>query len=572
VSFRSFACVWVCVLAGCAHHADEVDPAPAATADAPRAAQPAVRAQMSGRAFPEGVLALTWDDGPEPGTLALAEYLHREHVSGTFFVVGGWDPHLSSDPGYGARVYDSGFAKMPVLGELVALGHRVGNHTMHHVLLGRAPERAARELGDAQRAIDPFVRDELRLFRAPGGDWSAGASRAVDGDPYLAELVGPVRWDVDAKDWEGSLWCESSPAGECERRDGRYRVRADVIAERYEKAVEAAGRGVVLLHDRVGDVGSGYSLEVAERLVPWLEARGYVFSAPVLAFGPLRTRWTPGRCAGLRLADVDGDGRADACVRAAGRVVCATTTLREEDGLERATFDEGPRLAASLPPDATRFEVADVSGDGRADVCVRGRDGVECARALASGAFGPFEPWSRDLGGPLELADVDGDGRADACEPTPDGVACARSTGDAFEAPRTWLRTTPALAATMGLGDVDGDGRADVCVRGGRGVLCALSRRGSFGRLSRWADAMPGDGPLALGDLNGDGRADVCARGPHGVACALSSGRALTGAVRWLDSDPGGGSEWGRLGDLNGDGRSDFCTCDGDGVRCGVAP
>ena len=34
-----------------------------------------VRAQRDGRGFPEGVLALTWDDGPDVNTLALGEYL-----------------------------------------------------------------------------------------------------------------------------------------------------------------------------------------------------------------------------------------------------------------------------------------------------------------------------------------------------------------------------------------------------------------------------------------------------------------------------------------------------------------
>src|SRR5262249_52819081 len=140
---------------------------------------------------------------------------------------------------------------------------------------------------------DPFITNELRVFRAPGGAWSASASAAVDGDPLLSGLVGPVRWDIDGKDWEGSLYCRSSrPAVECERAAPGHeaRVKPSVIVQRYLAAVEAAGRGVVLLHDRVGHVGSDYALRVARSLVPQLKAKGYVFAAPVLRFSPLAAR------------------------------------------------------------------------------------------------------------------------------------------------------------------------------------------------------------------------------------------------------------------------------------------
>src|SRR5262249_34258736 len=154
----------------------------------------------------------------------------------TFFVIGEWTRGVSSDPGFGARVFDSGHKKMPILGKLVSLGHRIGNHTMHHMLLGRASSAVALdELTSAQHAIDPFIRDELRISRAPGGDWNERAARAVGGDDFLSQLIGPVRWDVDAKDWGGSVWCESSaPSRECERASGRTRVRAEVMAQRYE--------------------------------------------------------------------------------------------------------------------------------------------------------------------------------------------------------------------------------------------------------------------------------------------------------------------------------------------------
>ncbi len=603
---RVTASIGLTAAIGCAHAtADESEIAPTPAHVSTTAADVApVRSQRDGRNFPDGVLALTWDDGPDVNTLALAELLHREHVSATFFVVSEWTKGTSSDPGFGPQTYETGYKKLPLLGDLVALGHRVANHTQHHVLLGHAtPASVDVELTDAQHAIDPYLLDELRLFRAPGGDWAAKASRAVDANPLLAQLVGPIRWDVDAKDWEGSVWCESShPARECEHADGRWRVRADVMAQRYESAIESRGRGIVLMHDRVGDVGSEYALDIARILVPRLVARGYVFAAPVLGFGALQARVRAPGADDLRLADVDGDGRADACVRDHGTVTCATSSWRaDENGFKRVAFDESPRYSIALPAHADGFELADVNGDGHADVCTRTDAGIECALAQRSGGFGAFEVWSQahDAGdeavndfsdaegwgsdaayeGTIRFADVDGDGKADVCGRSPAGVVCARSTGAGFEPARLWLAAmsdrsawvAARFATTMALGDVNGDGRADLCVRGADGIDCALSTKAAFSKLSRWTgEAL--DGALTLGDLNGDGRADVCTRNAKGAFCSFSTGRRFLKATSWLDASTPSRAEWGRLGDVNGDGRSDFCDCDGDGVRCGLAP
>ncbi len=439
----------------------------------------------------------------------------------------------------------------------------------------------------------------------PGGDWTASASRAVDGDPYLAQLVGPIRWDVDAKDWEGSVWCESSkPSHECEHQNGRYRVRADVMAKRYEAAIESAGRGIVLMHDRVGDVGCDYAYELAQKLIPQLAARGYVFAAPVLEFGAARSRWNVAQCGGVRLGDIDGDGRADACVRdASSRVTCATASWRNDHGLERVAFDESASASVVLPARARSYELTDVNGDGHADICVRAEAGIECALAHASGGFGAFavwsasheadgeqvndfsdvEGWGSDGGyeGTIRFADIDGDGKADVCGRSPQGAWCARSTGAGFERARLWLNAlsdrspwvSATLATTVTLGDLNGDGRADLCVRGKDGIDCAVSTGAAFSHFTRWSTETPkngDDGALVLSDLNGDGRADLCASTQDGIACAFSNGRTFTKSTTWLAGRAG--AEWGRIGDVNGDGRGDFCDCDSSGVRCGLAP
>ena len=193
--------------------------------------------QFGGQAFPEGVLALTWDDGPDLHTLELAHYLRIEHVVATFFVVQRWLPKLSADPGTGAEKFNTGYDPIPILRDLVGLGHRIGNHTLNHPLLTTvAPEVAKSQITENQRGIDPFITNELPLFRAPGGEWSEPVAMAVSSDPVLNNLMGPIRWDIDEKDWQDSIECTSlHPASDCERasRFTGPRLKATVAARRY---------------------------------------------------------------------------------------------------------------------------------------------------------------------------------------------------------------------------------------------------------------------------------------------------------------------------------------------------
>jgi peptidoglycan/xylan/chitin deacetylase (PgdA/CDA1 family) len=411
----------------------------------------AIRPQIDGRAFPDGVLALTWDDGPDVHTLELARYLHAEHVSGTFFVVDAWRAGVSDDPGTGRGVLHTGYADIPILPALAKLGHRIGNHTLNHVLLSHANGPLIdRELSDNQKHLDSFDSDELRLFRVPGGDWPAEASATVDGDPYLHGLIGPIRWDVDRKDWDNSVSCDSAhPRLECEERsDGRStRTKPTVVAQRYLASIEQAKHGIVLLHDRVGDVGSRYALTIAQTLVPALEARGYVFSAPVLAFSPLTPRLVGIAGSTLRLVDVDGDGRDDVCVDAEGagnplRSCHRSVERTLDDGELRMAFEDGviggplgrPVVAGEelVSPltgvDLVRF--GDLNGDGRLDVCGRARGGSDIVCAFGnSHGFTAAAPWivgsaTVRAATTLELGDVNGDHRADLCVRTEDAVSC----------------------------------------------------------------------------------------------------------------------------------------------------
>ncbi len=440
-------------LAACASPKEEAARQRPAPSPPPSATLPPARlSQLDGRAFPDHVLALTWDDGPDTNTLRLADYLASRRISATFFVVDQWDAHLSEEPGRGLGVFETGYASIPVLGDLVARGHRLGNHTAHHVLLASAsPSVVDLELRENQARIDPFLANELRIFRAPGGAWDKAAAAVTDGEPALDGMVGPVRWDIDRKDWESSLYCRSDrPAAECEpgAPDHASRVRAEVTAARYLETIATEGHGIVLFHDRVGDVGSDYALRVARRVIPELEERGYVFAAPVLELSPFRSRLadslTTDWVASLDptsvvFRDVDGDGRADLCGKGTGGYGCARSIERTGRAGDRRpqtlfawTAAWNPAGAAPGGASAKAPLTGDLNGDGRDDTCTLAPEGLRCALASAKGALGASTwlartrmdaaPW---LGGALFMADVNGDGRADLCSVAGADVACA---------------------------------------------------------------------------------------------------------------------------------------------------
>ena len=339
----------------------------------------------------------------------------------------------------------------------------------------------AKQIGGSLRALAPFVRNDLRMFRAPGGSWTRESATFL-ADPELASVVGPVHWDIDAHDWDASLHCRS-PMAECEPGPipGEWRVKPSVIARRYLEQIEHRLRGIVLLHDRVGDVGSSYALDVARQLVPELIARGYVFSAPVLEFAPVRPDKLDAP-RGAVLGDVDGDGRSDACVVNDGILACARGG---EHGFGPVSTWGAWNLGA--------LHLADIDGDGRADACGSGATGIACATSNGHAFVGRRH--LRNETGAFELGDLDADHRIDVCFP---GGGCVLSSGARFNG---------SLPLRFRLADLNGDGRADLCTTDDAGIRCALSDGHAFKASSVWAAE---SGPFELGDINGDGRADLC--------------------------------------------------------------
>jgi len=206
---------------------------------------------ITGADLPDGQLVLTYDDGPGPNTLAVAEYLSEMGIEATFFVVG------------------ESFEKLPdVPGRVRALGHRLGNHTWTHAVGGLTAQlvRGGDIVDELMRTAALLSGEEALAFRPPWGLWDQQVAATLNADDILSPgHVGPFNWTIDCKDWAG--W-----------RDGDD---PHAVAARYRGAANRTRKGIVLMHDYTADLpeiaARNRSAELTRALVPMLIADGFRF-------------------------------------------------------------------------------------------------------------------------------------------------------------------------------------------------------------------------------------------------------------------------------------------------------
>lgn len=192
---------------------------------------------------------------------------------------------------------------------------------------------------------------------------------------------------------------------------------------------------------------------------------------------------------------------------------------------------------------------------------------------------------------PRVVADVDGDGDADIVGFGNRGVFVALSTGTGFSDPGIWLHDF-SYNAEAGewrvekhprvMADVNNDKRADIVGFHDEGVFVSLSTGANFTKPTLWVtdfgldagDLQVDRHPRTMADVNGDGLADVVGFGNRGMFVALSTGtkflhRGLLYRHFSYDQEAGGWSvnEYLRtMADINGDGYADIVGFDNDGV------
>ena len=295
--------------------------------------------------------------------------------------------------------------------------------------------------------------------------------------------------------------------------------------------------------------------------------------------------------------DVNGDGRSDLCARASTDFRCVlagdagfgdTWTLPELSNTNGYDRDET----------GGTIRTGDIDGDGLADVCARGTAGVQCWRSNGAGfdaaIVGPVLSDEAGWGdvryaSTLRLADVTGDGRDDICARAGAGVWCYPSTGSGFgeriDGP-AWSDASgwddPEHFGTLRFGDLDGDGDEDVCARANAGMNCSLSDGSGFPTAvggPTWDDPQGWDqvkywSTIRLQDVDGNGSGELCGREPGGWRCYAWDGTAWS--PPWEGPALADDSGWGdhsnyatiRQADIDGDGDLDLCARANIGMYC----
>jgi hypothetical protein len=284
--------------------------------------------------------------------------------------------------------------------------------------------------------------------------------------------------------------------GQLFRRDGTRVGKELVIADptsendEWQPAVVFGPNGTFLLHY----VATGpilirrYAASPADEPCVWTSAGVSCDTGRTggEAEFPLAMRVYPGDIP--LFGDVDGDGRADPCLRRGRRFLCDTD---HEGGL----FEWQAQLGSGAAKEIPLF--GDVDGDGRAESCLRSGKQFQCDTGHNSGKA----EWMVTFGSPGDqplLGDVDGDRRDDPCVYRSGQFLCDTAhDGGAAE----WAVSFGVSGDQLVLGDFDGDGRDDPCAFRAGELLCDTAHNGGAAE-ARLAFGRSGDRPL-LANVDG---------------------------------------------------------------------
>jgi YD repeat-containing protein len=303
-----------------------------------------------------------------------------------------------------------------------------------------------------------------------------------------------------------------------------------------------------------------------------------------------------GNCLIGSFVDVNGDGLPDyvylpPTVQGAGSNVIVTQGTTIYVALNTGSSLQAPTAWLNAPISDGKFQVADVNGDGLADVVFLDTSGnIQVALSTGTGFATTSAAWlssggsvtnSPDSTTPRDtLVDVNGDGLPDKVW-VPNGtsdVYVALNTGANFSTPTIWLNHTTlgysilsTDVAWEGYADMNGDGMADrywVYDYGdGPELMVALSDGTKFLTPYVWfydtvVDARPQAGQgLTFADVNDDGLVDmlwVPNTMTDKVEVALQSAGGFGRPMPWLSGITPSTTIRQAFVDVNGDGLLDF--------------
>lgn len=183
---------------------------------------------------PERVVALTYDDGPEPPyTEQLLDILAKNDTKATFFSLGF---QIDRYPSLAQKVLNA--------------GHQLGNHSYsHRALVFKAPQEIWREVASTDERLQALGETGTIAIRPPFGKRFLIL-------PAIAWRRGQplILWDLDSGDWQAETTTDQ--------------IVATVLGQ-------VQPGSIVLMHDGRGDRST--TVAASARLIPALKAQGYRF-------------------------------------------------------------------------------------------------------------------------------------------------------------------------------------------------------------------------------------------------------------------------------------------------------
>jgi hypothetical protein len=279
----------------------------------------------------------------------------------------------------------------------------------------------------------------------------------------------------------------------------------------------------------------------------------------------------------IAIGDLTGDGRPDVVLGGDG---CGLQVLQQTAA---GTLVAGQLIVIGRF-NLGRLRLADVDGDGRLDLLL----------SFTGANSGVVEVWSRDASGQLalvrtvtgfaryagqmEVADLNGDGRADLVVQVDNGprteiAVLLQRTDGSFDSPSFLGTGSMWGASSVAVGDLNGDGRPDIVAStgGNSPTFIAVFYQGTGGSFGTATQVSTYDIPSAVrvADIDGDGRADVVVMHRAWSAVGLylqQPGGTLAAEVRFAAPYGSLSPETLLVADVNGDGRPDVLV-DGELIR-----
>ncbi len=157
----------------------------------------------------------------------ILEALKRQNVKITFFIVGEW---ADKNPEAVKKIYEA--------------GHEIGSHSNTHPHVNNLSyEKNQKEIADSVEKIKKITGEEIKLYRAPYGEYNNTVIEAVEKAGYYC-----IQWNQDTLDYEGLTGKE--------------------MWKRIEKKLQSGD--IILSHN-----GTAHTADSLEMLIKNIKEKGY---------------------------------------------------------------------------------------------------------------------------------------------------------------------------------------------------------------------------------------------------------------------------------------------------------